>query len=112
MSLTRVHEQLGKKPSGDALDRLLARHFPGFRLDDDLRALVLDGKTNALNLSYLPQNMLGQMVARQTGFYWSTSGHTSEPVAIGAIGPGAGLFRGLQDNTDFGKHLHHLLESR
>jgi alkaline phosphatase len=112
MSLTRVHEQIGKKPSGEALDRLVAKHFPGFHLDGDLRELILNGKTNAHNLSYLPQNMLGQMVARQTGFYWSTSGHTSEPVAVGAIGPGAGLFRGMQDNTDFGKHLHRLLENR
>jgi alkaline phosphatase len=60
----------------------------------------------------LPQNMLARMVARQTGYYWGTSGHTSEPVAVGAIGPGAELFRGMQDNTDFGKHLHRLLEQR
>jgi hypothetical protein len=25
------------------------------------------------------------------------------------MGPGAELFRGYQDNTDFGKHLHRLI---
>ena len=49
------------------------------------------------------------MVARHTGYYWGTSGHTPEPVAVGAVGPGAELFRGYQDNTDFGKHLHRLI---
>ena len=49
------------------------------------------------------------MVARHTGYYWGTSGHTPEPVAVGAIGPGAEMFRGFQDNADFGKHLHRLI---
>lgn len=109
MSLNMVKEQLGKKPSGEVLDRLIAKHFPGFRLDSDLRELLLNSKTIERNFSYLPQNILGRMVARQTGFYWGTSGHTPEPVAVGAIGPGAERFRGFQDNTDFGKHLHQLI---
>jgi alkaline phosphatase len=109
MSLIRVKEKLGKSPSGEALDQLLAQHFPGFRLDPDLRALILASKTDERNFTYLPQNALGRMVARQTGYYWGTSGHTPEPVLVGAIGPGADLFRGYQDNTDFGKHLHRLI---
>jgi alkaline phosphatase len=112
MSLIRVKEKLGKSPSGEALDQLLAQHFPGFRLDPDLRALILTGKTDERNFTYLPQNALGRMVARQTGYYWGTSGHTPEPVLVGAIGPGADLFRGYQDNTDFAKHLHRLISGR
>lgn len=112
MSLGMVKEKLGKKPSAEVLDKLLAEHFPGFRLDADLRELLLSGKTIERNFSYLPQNVLGRMVARQTGFYWGTSGHTPEPVAVGALGPGAELFRGFQDNTDFGKHLHRLINPR
>ncbi len=112
MSFNTVKEKLGKKPSGELLDKLLAEHFPGFRLDSDLRELILNQKTRERNFSYLPQNALGRMVARQTGYYWGTSGHTPEPVAVGAIGPGAGLFRGYQDNTDFGKHLHRLIQGR
>ncbi len=109
MSLGMVKEKLGKKPSAEVLDKLLAEHFPGFRLDADLRELLLSGKTIERNFSYVPQNILGRMIARQTGFYWGTSGHTPEPVAVGAMGPGAELFRGFQDNTDFGKHLHRLI---
>ena len=112
MSLIRVKEKLGKSPSGEALDQLLAQHFPGFRLDPDLRALILAGKTDERNFTYLPQNALGRMVARQTGYYWGTSGHTPEPVLVGALGPGADLFRGYQDNTDFAKHLHQLISGR
>lgn len=109
MSLGMVKEKLGKKPSAEVLDQLLAKHFPGFRLDPDLRELILSQKTIERNFSYVPQNLLGRMVARQTAFYWGTSGHTPEPVAVGAMGPGAELFRGYQDNTDFGKHLHRLI---
>ncbi len=109
MSLGMVKEKLGKKPSAEVLDKLLAEHFPGFRLDPDLRELLLSGKTLERNFSYVLQNVLGRMIARQTGFYWGTSGHTSEPVAVGGLGPGAELFRGFQDNTDFGKHLHRLI---
>jgi len=109
MSLSMVKEKLGKKPSNEVLDLLLGKHFPGFDLDPDLRKLLLDSKTIERNFSYLPQNVLGRMVARQTGFYWGTSGHTPQPVAVGALGPGADLFRGYQDNTDFGKHLHRLI---
>ena len=109
MSFGRAKEVLGAKPSPEVLDKLLAKHFPGFQLDPDLRELVLNRRTIERNYAYLPQNVLGRMVARQTGFYWGTSGHTPEPVAVGAIGPGARLFHGYQDNTDFGKHLHRLI---
>lgn len=112
MSFGMVREKLGSKPSGDALDGLLAQHFPGFRLDADLRELILGRKTDERNFTYTPQNALGRMVARQTGYYWGTSGHTPEPVAVGAMGPGAELFRGYQDNTDFGKHLHQLIQGK
>ena len=112
MSLNRVKEKLGRKPSGEALDKLVAEHFPGFRLDADLRELILNQRALERNHAYLPQNVLGRMVARQTGYYWGTGGHTPEPVAVGAIGPGAELFRGYQDNTDFGKHLRRLIQGR
>jgi alkaline phosphatase len=109
MSFTMLVEKLGKTPTGEMLDALLAQHFPGFRLDPDLRQLILERKALDRSHSYVPQNALGRMVARQTGYYWGTSGHTPEPVAVGAVGPGAELFRGFQDNTDFGRHLHRLI---
>jgi alkaline phosphatase len=107
-----AHEKLGKSPSGEVLDQILAKAFPGFRLDPDLRELILGGKTDERNFSYLPHNALGRMVALQTGYYWGTSGHTPEPVVVGAVGPGAELCRGYQDSTDFGKHLHRLIKGR
>jgi alkaline phosphatase len=109
MSLARVNEKLGKQPSGDLLDTVLAQHFAGFRLDPDLRQLIVSGKSDERNFFYPVQNVLGRMIARQTGYYWGTSGHTPQPVVVGAIGPGAELFRGYQDNTDFGRSLHQLL---
>jgi alkaline phosphatase len=112
MSFDAVHEKLGKKPAGPVLDELLARHFPGFKLDPDLRELILKQQPLDRNFTYATQNALGRMVARQTGYYWGTAGHTPEPVAVGAVGPGADLFRGYQDNTDFGKHLHRLISGR
>ena len=112
MSFGMARERLGSKPSGEVLDGILAQHFPGFRLDTDLRELILGRKSDERNFTYTPQNALGRMVARQTGYYWGTSGHTPEPVAVGALGPGAELFRGYQNNTDFGKHLHRLIQGK
>jgi alkaline phosphatase len=109
MSFGRARATLGGKPSGEALDALLARHFPGFRLDPDLRDLILQEQILDRHFTYVPQNILGRMVARQTGYYWGTSGHTPEPVVVGAVGPGAELFRGFQDNTEFGRRLHRLI---
>ena len=112
MSSTAVARRLGRKPSAEALDQLLAKHYPGFRLDDDLRETILAQRPMELNFTRITQNALGRMVARQTGIYWGTAGHTTEPVAVGALGPGAELFRGYQDNTDFGKHLHRLIRGK
>lgn len=111
-SLRSVRDKLGKTPSGETLDQLIATHFPGFRLDADLRAQILAGKTDERNFSFPVQNSLGRMIARQTGYYWGTSGHTPEPVLVGAVGPGSDLFRGYQDNTDFAMHLHRLIGGR
>ena len=109
MSFNKVKEKLGVKPAGAVLDGLVAKHFPGFALDTDLRALILSNQPLERNAVYVPQNTLARMVARQAGFYWGTSGHTPEPIVIGAMGPGAQLFRGWQDNTDFGQSLHRLI---
>jgi len=110
MSFTTAAGKLGKKPTAEALDALVAKHFPGFRLDADLRELILKQKPLERNHAYVVQNALGRMVARQTGIYWGTGGHTSEPVLVGAVGPGAELFRNYQDNTDFGRNLLRLID--
>lgn len=113
MSFATAAEKLGKKPSAEDVDALVAKNFPGFKLDNDLRELIINQKPLERNFAaYIVQNVLGRMVARQTGIYWGTGGHTSEPVLVGSVGPGSDLFRGYQDNTDFGKNLLRLIEAR
>ena len=94
------------------LDALIKEHFPGFTLDPDLRAAILENRALEHNAFYIPQNTLARMISRQAGFYWGTAGHTPEPVAIGALGPGAQIFQGYQDNTTFGQRLHRLITGR
>ena len=112
ISLEKAAKLLGKKPTAEMLDRVVADNFPGFRLDADLRAAILSGTTIERNVTYVPQGLLGRMIARQTGFYWGTTGHTTEPVVVGAMGPGEAAFRGYMDNTDFAKALHRLIDGR
>ena len=104
--------KLGENPPPEALDKLFAQHYSGFRIDPDLRALVLTSQPLDRNFTYGQANVLGRAVSRQTGFYWGTSGHTTQPVLVGAMGPGAELFRGYQDNTEFGKHLLRLIDGK
>jgi alkaline phosphatase len=40
---------------------------------------------------------------------WSSKGHTDAPVMIAALGPGASMFEGVQDNTDIPKKIARLL---
>ena len=113
ISLGKAVELIGRKPTAEALDKVIAEHFPGFRLDDDLRTALLKGQPLERNAAaYLPQPTLARMISRQTGIYWGTTGHTTEPVVVGAVGPGAPLFRGYMDNTDFAKILHKLIDGR
>ncbi len=112
LSFGAAAKTLGRKPSPAAVEKLVAQHFPGFLLDADVRDAIVNQTQLDRNFSYATQNALGRMVARQTGFYWGTAGHTTEPVAVGAIGPGAELFRGYQDNTEFARSLQRLIGAR
>lgn len=109
ISLEKAAEVLGKKPTAEALDKLLAEHFPGFRLDADLREAILKQQLLERHFTSPTQNALARMVSRQTGVYWGTAGHTTEPVLVGALGPGAERFHGYLDNADFGRILHRVL---
>jgi len=109
LSLDAMATRLGDSPSPDTLDRLLTAHFPGFTLDSDLRQAIVLRRALEHNFGEPIQNALGRMISRQTGFYWGTSGHTNQPVAVGALGPGAERFRGYFDNTEFARRLRALL---
>lgn len=110
LSFNALLEKLGNTPSPETLDKLLAQHYPGFRLDPDLREMFAKNQPLDRNFTYARANILGRMVARRTGYYWGTSGHTTEPVAVGATGPGAERFRGYFDNTGFAQRLRSLIE--
>ena len=112
ISFDKATELLGKKPTGEIVDKIIAENFPGFRLDADLRAAILTRTSLEHSMTYVPQAILGRMVARQTGLYWGTTGHTTQPAVVGALGPGAALFRGYMDNTDFARAMHRLLDGR
>ena len=80
-------------------------NFPGLVLDDGLREKILTQGQLGPNSNYLPANILGLAIARQTGFYWASSGHTPAPITVAAIGPGSQLFKGFDENTAFAESL-------
>ena len=91
------------------LNTLLEDNFPGLVMDNDLREKILNqGQLNP-NSNYLPSNILALAIARQTGFYWGSSGHTPAPITVAAIGPGAQIFKGFNDNTAFAVKLRKLM---
>lgn len=118
ISLQELSDRLNQKIKDGASPELmraylsaqLEENFPGIRVEPDLEKAILDRQPLQLNQSYIPANILGQMIARQTGFYWGTSGHTPEPTVVAAIGPGASQFKGYLDNTDFAKIIIKLLK--
>jgi len=94
------------------LNTLLQDNFPGLVLDNDLREKILtQGQLNP-NSNYLPSNILGLAIARQTGFYWGTAGHTPAPITVAAIGPGSQVFKGFDDNTAFAIKLRRLITQK
>jgi len=113
ISLKKAAEMLGPRPTSEGVDRLMKQHFKGFTLAPDLKAMLLAKKLPGRSIYTDPvANALGMMVANNTQVYWNGSGHTSQPVFVAALGPGAELFRGYQDNTDFAKHLFAILKER
>jgi alkaline phosphatase len=111
ISLKKAAAILGPHPTSDGVDRLMKDHFKGFTLAPDLKKMLLAKQLPGRNVYTDPvANALGMMIANNTQVYWGGSGHTSEPVFVAALGVGSDLFRGYQDNTDFGKNLFTLLK--
>jgi alkaline phosphatase len=113
ISLKKAGEILGPDPTADAVDRLMKEYFKGFTLAPDLKKMLLAKQISARNIYTDPVvNALGLMVANNTQAYWTAAAHTNQPVFVAALGPGAELFRGYQDNTDFAKNLFALLQGK
>jgi alkaline phosphatase len=113
ISLRKASEILGPNPTGEAIDNLMREYFKGFVLAPELKELIIKRHPVSRTIfSYPTANALGMMIAHNIQAYWSTSGHTNQPVFVTALGLGAEKFRGYQDNSDFGKTLKALLEKK
>ena len=105
----KIKQGVGNAELNDYLNTLLRDGFPGLVLEDDLRGRILSQGQLGPNSNYLPSNILALEIARQTGFYWASSGHTPAPITVAAIGPGSQIFKGLDDNTAFATKLRMLI---
>ncbi|HSF56789.1 MAG TPA: alkaline phosphatase, partial [Candidatus Binatia bacterium] len=113
ISLRKASQILGPNPTGEAIDNLMNEYFKGFTLAPELKELIIKRRPVSRTIFYEPTtNALGMMIAHNINAYWSTSGHTNQPVFVAALGPGAEKFKGYQDNSDFGKNLKALLERK
>src|SRR5262245_232683 len=111
ISLRKASEILGPNPTSEAIDNLMKEYFQGFTLAPELKELIIKRQPVSRTIFYNPTtNALGMMIAHNIQAYWSTSGHTNQPVFIAALGPGTEKFKGYQYNSDFGKNLNALLE--
>lgn len=105
------------------LDRAVGLGYEFYRQYPDVTLILVisDHETGGLTLTQskkksLPSfkrdplsEIVGPQRAKNFEAQWSTSGHTNQPVFIGALGVGAERFRGYQDNTDVARHLFALI---
>jgi alkaline phosphatase len=111
ISLRKASQILGPNPTAEAIDHLMKEYFKGFTLAPELKELIIKRQPVSRSIFYnTTTNALGMMIAHNIQAYWSTSGHTNQPVFVAALGAGSEKFKGYQDNTDFGKNLKTLLE--
>lgn len=110
ISLSKAVELLGRDPSAEAIDQLMAQHFPGFTLTPELKEAILKKKSFGPAFRTNPTAAaISAAIASQTQAIWLSTSHTNQPVFVAALGVGAERFRGYQDNTDFAKHLFALM---
>lgn len=113
ISTRAAAKKLGKSPTDAQIDKLISTQYQGFVLDQDLRDKLKNNEfVSRTNFYGRTESVLGEMIGRNTGFFFSATHHTNEPVIVAAIGPGAVLFNGYFDNTDFGKRLIGLIEGK
>jgi len=112
ISIKHALKILGRRPTAEDVDRLMEEQYKGFHLAPELKEALIKRKSLGPTFySYPMDAALGAMVADNTQAYWLGRGHTNQPVFVGALGAGAHLFRGYQDNTRFGNHLFSILRA-
>ncbi len=110
ISISKALKILGQHPTANDVDRLMADYYPGFHLPPELKQMLIQNKPLGPTFySNWRAAALGAMVGHNTQAFWVGRGHTHQPVFVGALGVGAHRFRGYQDNTDFARHLFHIL---
>ena len=108
-----VAKMLGTAPTDSEIDKVMSTYYQGFVLDADLREKLKKNEFfSRTNFYTRAESILGEMVGRNTGFFFSATHHTNEPVFVVAMGPGSGHFQGYFDNTDFGRMLLGLLKGK
>jgi len=113
ISLQKAASQLGTHVNDDAVNKLMAEHFPGFTLAPEFRQKIFNNQIISRTIFAEPvANALGMMVANNTQIYWQNSAHSNHPVLVAALGVGAERFKGYYDNADFGKKLKALLDGK
>lgn len=113
ISLRKASQILGRSPTGEAVDKLMRDHFPGFTLAPEYKEAIIKSQPISRTIFAEPTaNALGMMIANNTQIYWQTVTHTNQPVLVTALGVGAERFRGYYDNADFGKKLKAVIEGK
>ena len=113
ISLRKAAQILGRSPTGEAVDKLMRDHFPGFTLAPEYKEAIVKRQPVSRTMFLDPTtNALGMMIANNTQIYWQTAAHTNQPVLVGALGVGAERFKGYYDNADFGKKLKAVIEGK
>jgi len=106
ISLRKASQILGRSPTGEAVDKLMRDHFPGFTLAPEYKEAIIKRQPVSRTIFLDPTtNALGMMIANNTQVYWQTTTHTNQPVLVAALGVGAERFKGYYDNADFGAKL-------
>lgn len=113
ISLRKASQILGRSPTGEAVDKLMRDHFPGFTLAPEYKEAIIKGQPISRTIFSDPTtNALGMMIANNTQIYWQTTAHTNQPVLVAALGVGAERFKGYYDNADFGAKLKAVIEGK
>jgi len=113
ISLRKASQILGRSPTGEAVDKLMRDHFPGFTLAPEYKEAIVKRQPVSRTMFLDPTtNALGMMIANNTQIYWQTAAHTNQPVLVAALGVGAERFKGYYDNADFGKKLKAVIEGK
>jgi len=113
LSLQKAANLLGANPKSEAVDKLMAEHFPGFSMAPEFKEKILNGQFMSRTIFAEPvANALGMMVANNTQIYWQNTAHSNHPVLVAALGVGAERFKGYYDNADFGKKLKALIDGK